>query len=460
MLLPSQIQTEGIEAYNTDWIGIFQGNSSLVLKPSSTEQVRQILTYCNANSIAVCTQGGNTGLVGGSVPVHDEVILSLGKMNRILELDERTGVMRAEAGVILQNLNDFATSKGYVIPLDLGAKGSCFIGGNVATNAGGIRYLKYGSLHGSIIGLEVVLPTGEVMDTSYSMRKDNTGYDLKQLFIGSEGTLGVITKVAMLLPSNPTSVKLAFLRCGSFDKVLEIFRKAKASLGEILSAYEFMDAATMDLVLDHLPMARYPLADKGPFFVFIETSGSHDQHDNEKLTEFLETIIGEHADDGVVAQDLRQYSDIWILRDACGSSLASTGYVSDRQFFTYDVSLPMSHYYELVRAVGQRVGDLAITSGFGHIGDSNLHVNANVMDPGNVSKVKNLLEPFIYEYLERVGGSISAEHGIGLMKSDKLHYSKDSTSIKYMVRVIQRAIKQIFDPKGIMNPYKVFAEDY
>mmetsp|Transcript_11185 Transcript_11185/g.22015 ORF Transcript_11185/g.22015 Transcript_11185/m.22015 type:complete len:361 (+) Transcript_11185:198-1280(+) len=326
-LSPHQVLTTDLDAYNTDWIGTYKGNSPLVLKPSTTEQVQQILMYCNENSIAVVPQGGNTGLVGGSVPVHDEVILSLSKMNHILDLDERTGILRTEAGVILQTLNEYANSKGYIVPLDLGAKGSCFIGGNVATNAGGIRYLRYGSLHGSVLGLEVVLPSGEVMDTTHSMRKDNTGYDLKQLFIGSEGSLGIITKVSLLLPPLSTSMKLAFMKCDSFDKVLEIFARAKAALGEILSAYEFIDDQSMQLVLNHLPNARFPLQERGNFYALIETSGSNELHDEEKLTAFLESVVGELADDGVVAQDLTQFNDIWLLRESCAGAAASAGYV-------------------------------------------------------------------------------------------------------------------------------------
>eukprot|EP00359_Climacostomum_virens_P002183 CAMPEP_0204901278 /NCGR_PEP_ID=MMETSP1397-20131031/2988_1 /ASSEMBLY_ACC=CAM_ASM_000891 /TAXON_ID=49980 /ORGANISM="Climacostomum Climacostomum virens, Strain Stock W-24" /LENGTH=406 /DNA_ID=CAMNT_0052069613 /DNA_START=245 /DNA_END=1465 /DNA_ORIENTATION=+ len=401
--------------------------------------------YCNENSIAVVPQGGNTGLVGGSVPVHDEVILSLSKMNHILDLDERTGILRTEAGVILQTLNEYANSKGYIVPLDLGAKGSCFIGGNVATNAGGIRYLRYGSLHGSVLGLEVVLPSGEVMDTTHSMRKDNTGYDLKQLFIGSEGSLGIITKVSLLLPPLSTSMKLAFMKCDSFDKVLEIFARAKAALGEILSAYEFIDDQSMQLVLNHLPNARFPLQERGNFYALIETSGSNELHDEEKLTAFLESVVGELADDGVVAQDLTQFNDIWLLRESCAGAAASAGYC-----FKYDISLPMTHYYEIVKEVDRRLGNLAVTTGYGHIGDCNLHINCVVKDRNDVGKVKELLDPFIYEYLKNVRGSISAEHGVGLMKFEKLHYTKDATSIKYM-----KALKNLFDPKGILNPYKV-----
>jgi FAD/FMN-containing dehydrogenase len=455
LLQPTQIQTDDLDGYNTDWIGTYKGNSSLVLKPNSTEEVRQILMYCNANSIAICPQSGKTGLVGGSVPVHDEVILSLAKMNKILELDERTGIIRSESGVILQTLNEFAMSKGFVVPLDLGAKGSCFIGGNIATNAGGIRYLRYGSLHGSVLGLEVVLPSGEVMDTSFAMRKDNTGFDLKQLFIGSEGSLGIITKVSMLLAPKPTSVKLAFLRCDSFDKVIEVFARAKTALGEILSAYEFMDSSSMEMVLQHLPAARFPLGEKGPFYILIETSGSNDEHDEAKFNSFLEEIVGEVADDGVLAQDLTQYDLIWSLRESCAVSAAAAGYVRTTQCFKYDVSLPLSHYYELVRAVDKRLGTLALTNGYGHIGDSNLHLNVVVKDPSKVNQVKDLIDPFIYEYLRDVKGSISAEHGVGLMKREKLHYSKDATSIKYIVSARQKAIKQLFDPNGILNPYKV-----
>ncbi|KAJ2402840.1 D-lactate ferricytochrome c oxidoreductase, partial [Coemansia sp. RSA 2531] len=208
-----------LEGFNADWLNKYQGNSQLVLRPKTTEQVSQILRYCNTHNIAVVPQGGNTGLVGGSVPVHDEIVLSLRNMNKIRSYDELSGILVCDAGCVLEELGNYVGERGHVMPLDLGAKGSCHIGGNVATNAGGIRFLRYGTLHGSVLGLEVVLPDGTILDNLSTLRKDNTGYDLKQMFIGSEGTLGVITGVSVATPQRPSAVNVAVLGVPSYECV-------------------------------------------------------------------------------------------------------------------------------------------------------------------------------------------------------------------------------------------------
>lgn len=274
--------------YNEDWMKKYKGQSSLVLKPKTTTQVSQILAYCNKVQLAMVPQGGNTGLVGGSVPVFDEIILSLSNMNNIRSFDELTGVLKCDAGVILQNAMDYVSDKGHVIPLDLGAKGSCQMGGVVATNAGGLRFIKYGSLHGSVLGLEVVLPNGQILNSMKSLRKDNTGYDWKQLFIGSEGTLGIVTGVSILTAPKPKANNVAFLAVDSFSNVLEVFKRAKGELNEILSAFEFMDSTAEKLTEKYLPDLPFPLesdqeGNEPSFYVLIETSGSNKEHDDNKL---------------------------------------------------------------------------------------------------------------------------------------------------------------------------------
>jgi FAD/FMN-containing dehydrogenase len=229
--------------------------------------------------LAVVPQGGNTGLVGGSVPVWDEVVISLQRMNAIRSFDKVGGSLVCESGAVLQQIEEFLEEHNHTVPLDLAAKGSCQIGGNASTNAGGLRLLRYGSLHGSILGLEVVLPDGRVMTELQTLRKDNTGYDLKQLFIGAEGTLGIITAVSLLCPIKPSSVNVAFLGVESFDKVQDLYLEAKKQLGEILSAFEFLDRGSMELVLKHHPSSKDPLSTVNPFYILIETSGSNEEHD-------------------------------------------------------------------------------------------------------------------------------------------------------------------------------------
>lgn len=276
----TQDASDDIETFNSDWMRKYRGHSKLVLRPKSTEEVSKILQYCNARKLAVVPQGGNSGLVGGSVPVFDEIVVNLARMNRIRSFDEVSGTLVVDAGCILENVDRYLAEKDHVFPLDLGAKGSCQIGGNVATNAGGLRLLRYGSLHGNVLGLEAVLPDGTVLDDLSKLRKNNTGYDLKQLFIGGEGTLGIITGVSILCPPRPQAVNVAFFGLESFEKVQRAFREAKGRLSEILSAFELMDGTSQDLV-HRVTGKKRPLEGEHPFYCLVETSGSSKEHDDE-----------------------------------------------------------------------------------------------------------------------------------------------------------------------------------
>ena len=258
----------------------YRGHSKLVLKPGSTEEVSKILKYCNDNMLAVVPQGGNTGLVGGSVPVFDEIVINLQRMNNIRSFDEVSGIFVADAGVILGVADNFLVEKNHIFPLDLGAKGSCQIGGNVATNAGGLRLLRYGSLHGNVLGIEAVLPDGTVVDDLSKLRKNNTGYDIKQLFIGGEGTIGIITGISILCPQRSPAINVAYFGLESYEKCQEAFREAKNQLSEILSAFELMDGRSQKLV-NKATGKKMPLEGEYPFYCLIETSGSNTEHDSE-----------------------------------------------------------------------------------------------------------------------------------------------------------------------------------
>jgi len=303
--------------------------------------------------------------------------------------------------------------------------------------------LRYGSLHANVLGLEVVLADGTILDTISTLRKDNTGYDLKQLFIGAEGSLGIITKLAILTPPKPTSVNVSIFGCRDFDAVKATLGQAKRDLGEILSAFEFLDRGSMDLVLKHIP-ARDPLEKKHPFYVLIETSGSNKTHDREKLDSFLERILEATViDDGVVAENATQAAEIWKLRETITEALQKEGAV-----YKYDLSLPLSHFYKLVEVMQQRLAGKAKAVGYGHVGDGNLHLNISA--PKYEKEIYDLIEPFVYEYVAQQRGSISAEHGLGLMKASHLHFSKSEVAVDLM-----KKLKTVFDPKGILNPYKV-----
>ncbi|KAG5517805.1 hypothetical protein RHGRI_038241 [Rhododendron griersonianum] len=436
---------EVLLAANTDWMQKYKGSSNLLLQPRTTEEVSQILKYCNSRCLAVVPQGGNTGLVGGSVPVFDEVIINMGSMKNIISFDKVSGILVCEAGCILENLVSFLDNQGFVMPLDLGAKGSCQIGGNVSTNAGGLRFVRYGSLHGNVLGLEAVLANGTVLDMLGTLRKDNTGYDLKHLFIGSEGSLGIISKVSILTPPKLSSVNLAFLACKDYVSCQNLLLEAKRKLGNILSAFEFLDSHSMDLVLNHLEGVRNPLPPSmHNFYVLIETTGSDQSYDKEKLEAFLLRYMEVGLiSDGVLAQDINQAFSFWRIREGVPEALMKAGAV-----YKYDLSLPIEKMYDLVEEMRMRLGPAAKVVGYGHLGDGNLHLNISL--PEYDDTVLGQVEPFVYEWTSKHRGSISAEHGLGLMKANKIHYSKSTESVHLMV-----SIKKLLDPNGILNPYKV-----
>merc|ERR1719265_226725 len=407
-------------------MGKWEGRSACILRPASTDEVSAVLSHCNKRRLAVVPQGGNTGLVGGSVPVHDEVILSLCRMDKVEAFDDRSGIVTVQSGCVLENLDNYLAEHGFMVPLDLGAKGTCTIGGNAATNAGGLRYLRYGSLRGNILGMEAVLADGSVVDALSTLRKDNTGYGLPQLFIGSEGTLGVVTRLSLLVPQRPKAVNVAFFGCPDFPSVQRAFALARQGLGEVLSAVEFADRSAIDFVLRREASAniRDPLTDAHPFYVLIETSGSDEGHDEEKLHRFLEAAMSAAVvSDGVVAQDHTQARALWRLREGISDAMTAAGYV-----YKYDVSLPLARMYELVEAATLRLeehglADTAKLAGYGHLGDANLHLNV-VSTTGRDDKLHSLLEPWLFEWVAETRGSISAEHGLGQCKPEYLHLSK------------------------------------
>jgi FAD/FMN-containing dehydrogenase len=445
--------TDDLQAFNGDWMEKYRGHSTLVLKPGNTEEVSKILKYCNEKMLAVVPQAGNTGLVGGSVPVFDEIVVSTSRMNNIRSFDPVSGTLVCDAGCILEVVDNFLAEKKHIFPLDLGAKGSCQIGGNVATNAGGLRLLRYGSLHGNVLGIEAVLPDGTILNDLSKLRKNNTGYDLKQLFIGGEGTLGMITAVSILCPQRSKAVNVAYFGLESFEKVQQAYQEAKDQLSEILSAFELMDNHTQRFV-HQVTGKKRPLEGTYPFYCLIETSGSNAEHDTAKLESFLSHVMEQEiVADGVLAQDQTQASELWSWREGITESLGHLGGV-----YKYDLSIPLAELYTLVDDTREHlkskglVGDsdehpVVEVVGYGHMGDSNLHLNVPTRKFDKA--VEKALEPYVYEWVQKRGGSISAEHGLGLAKKKFLGYSRTEEMVGWMGK-----IKQLFDPNGIMNPYK------
>ncbi|KAJ5597085.1 FAD-binding type 2 [Penicillium hetheringtonii] len=434
--------SDDIEPFNSDWMRKYRGHTRLVLKPQTTEEVSKVLKYCNENKLAVVPQGGNTGLVGGSIPVFDEIVVNTSRMNNIRSFDQASGVLVADAGVILEVADQYLAERDHLFPLDLGAKGSCHIGGNVSTNAGGLRLLRYGSLHGSVLGLEAVLPDGTIVDALSTLRKNNTGYDLKQLFIGSEGTIGLITGVSIQCPPRPKAVNVAYFGLESFEQVQRAYLEAKGQLSEILSAFELMDGRSQRLVQDSTGN-KQPIEGEYPFYCLIETSGSNAEHDMAKLETFLENVMGEALSP----------TALWRWREGITESLSHLGGT-----YKYDVSIPLSELYQLVEDCKQRltekgfVGDddsfpVRAVVGYGHMGDSNLHLNVAVRRYDK--EVEKAIEPWVYEWIQKRQGSISAEHGLGIAKREYIGYSQNETMVKLM-----KQLKNLYDPNGIMNPYK------
>ncbi|KAF7310744.1 Actin interacting protein 2 [Mycena chlorophos] len=455
-LPPSNTPPDELAPFNTDWMQKYRGQATTVLKPKTTQQVSAIVRYCAEHTIPIVPQGGNTGLVGGSIPLRDELVVSLANMNSVRSFDPVSGILVADAGCILQSLTDYVAPHNHIMPIDLGAKGSCQIGGNVATNAGGLRLLRYGSLHGSVLGLEVVLPDGTILDQLTSLRKDNTGYDLKQLFIGAEGTLGIITGVSILTPPSPQASTNVILALPHFDNVLPLYKTVKRQLSEILSAFEFIDRTAYELAVKH-GQGR-ALSDEdvagAECFVLVETSGGRREHDEEKLTDLLTSLL--EADKplintGVLSQNPAQFSSLWALREGVTEAVSKEG-----KAYKYDISIPLASFKDVVDATREHLdskgllGEHAVKHvlGYGHVGDGNLHLN--ICAAAYTQEIQDALEPFVYELVASYRGSVSAEHGIGSMKTHALHYSKSATSIAWM-----KKIKALFDPKGIMNPNKV-----
>jgi len=444
--------------------------------------VSSILRYCHDNFIGVVPQGGNTGLCGAATPFHDEIILSLEDMKTIHNLDMHSGILTCDAGCILHNLHEYANQYGYLLPLDIGSKGSCQIGGNVSTNAGGQYFFRFGGLHGTVMGLEVVLPDGRVMhlnmeieededgtiQQSSTHRKDNTGYDLKHLFIGAEGSLGMVTKVAIACPALPVSKNATLLVCDSYKNILKVLQTAKEELGEILSAMELMDYNTLHLVqkygcgsndsgsrllqdmLQSDPSTQQSECSR-PLFLLVETQGSNSDHDTSKMDSFLTRLYDCNLiSNGFLAQDTKQMMEMWSIRESCNPSVARAGCV-----YKFDVSIPIEDYMDVAWEVERKLlafmepSDLAVCV-WGHIADGNAHIN--IVTPGQYEKDSALakrIETMVYDSVLKRRGSISAEHGLGQSKNEYLGQIKEKSVLDVMT-----TMKALFDPHGIMNPGK------
>ena len=420
----------------------------LLLRPSDTQQVAAIMRACHGAGQAVAPQGGMTGLVSAAAPMQGEIALSFERMKQVVEVDRYTSTMTVEAGVELQTIQEQADAHNLLFPLDLGARGSCTIGGNLSTNAGGNRVIRYGMTRDLVLGVEAVLADGTIIDGLHKLRKNNTGYDLKQLFIGSEGTLGLITRAVLKLSPKPSSQSVAMCGVTDFAMVTEVLLLAQSALGSNLSAFEVIWQNTYKLIDAHVPHASVPLPDHYGFYVLIESMGSNADRD----TELIIDSLGAASDQGLVGEVVVGDSDtriknLWVVRDAAAEIYPGVGYMH-----TYDVSLnvgDMGYFGEEVERRLRAEWPDAILGLFGHIGDGNVHIIIHV-GPDTWNQHQRIDE-IIYGLIQQLHGAVSAEHGIGLMKKPFLPYSKSEAEISLM-----KALKQTLDPNGILSPGRIF----
>lgn len=433
------------ERYSQDWSGMHQQQPECVFRPGSTEEVSMIMQHCYEAGQKVVIQGGMTGMAGSAIPQSGEVAISLERLNGIDELDPDAMTMTVWAGTPLQTVQDAAKESGFLFPLDLGARGSCNIGGNVATNAGGTQVIRYGMMRQLILGLEVVLADGTVISSLNKMLKNNAGYDIKQLFIGAEGTLGIVTRVVLRLHPSLSSTCTAICAFNDFDSVIKFLRQANTQLAGSVSSYEVMWASFYQHIVDNVQGIRPSFDEQYPLYAIIETEGVNQEQDNERFELFLgQTLESGLIEDAVIAQSGKEAEQIWAVRHAIPELLPLLQPCSNM-----DVSIPISSmqaFLQQTESELKSVFDKMTMLVFGHIGDSNLHIMVTTGE----AKDKKAIEEVVYKQTSQFQGSVSAEHGIGVLKKGYLDYSRTPEEIAVMQK-----IKAVLDPKNILNQSRI-----
>ena len=433
---------------SVDWFTGAPCRAQAIVRPRNTEQLSKVMALCYQADQPVVTHGGMTGIVHGGEASPEELVVSLELMNQIEEVDLVGSTIQVQAGVTLQHVQEAAAEIDMQFPLDLGARGSCTIGGNIATNAGGIRVIRYGMMRQQVLGLEAVLSDGTVVSSMNKMLKNNAGYDLKQLFIGSEGTLGIVTRAVLRLQPHMPSEQTALVAVPSFDALTQLLRRLSQQLGNSLSAFEALWNSHYKLVTTESGKYAPLLADDSPFYAIIETLGLDDTQDAEHFAEILEKAMEDGLiTDAVLANSGAQRQGIWAIREDIEVLVHEL-----KPMFSYDISLPIPHMDDYVDTLEQSLKAQFPQTGkmivFGHLGDGNLHLMITVRDDSSQSRRQ--LEQLVYSPLQAYGGSISAEHGIGLEKRDYLSISRSSEEIALMKRM-----KIALDPKLLLNRGKV-----
>ena len=438
-----------LQPHLTEWRGNFEGRTPIMVRPKSTSEVCAIIKACAAAGVAIVPQGGNTGMCAAGIPDDsgEQVLLSLSRMNRVLEVDAENFSMVVEAGVILADAQEAARAAGRFFPLSLGAEGSCQVGGNIATNAGGINVGRYGTARSLVLGLEVVLADGTVLDVLRSLRKDTAGYDVKQIFVGSEGTLGIITKASLRLFPDPGNTSTALLGLAGASAAVDVLGNLKDALDDRVESFELVSARVFGLVEKHIEGARLPFDEPYPWYVLVESAAGDD-------SELLEQALAVELEQGrvldaVIAKSKSEADALWRLRHSIAEAERQDG-----KALKHDVSVPLSKMQTFLeqgdRLLAELRPDLKLVA-FGHVGDGNLHYNLTVPPSlaGDASRVERLTTS-IYELVEELGGSFSAEHGVGVTKRAYLDRYRGAVEVELM-----RRLKKSLDPQGLLNPGKV-----
>jgi FAD/FMN-containing dehydrogenase len=445
------LAADEVAPYATDWRGRYAGAPLCVVKPKNTDQVSGVIAACVAADVAVVPQGGNTGLCGGATPIGGEVLISLTRMNRVLAVDPENNSITVEAGCTLQAVQEAAAQHERLFPLSLASEGSATIGGNLSTNAGGVQVLRYGNTRDLTLGIEVVLADGRVWRDMRGLRKDNTGYALKHLFIGAEGTLGVITAATLKLFPQPSGRHVAWVALASASAAITLLARLRDAIGDAVTAFELVSGVALGLVLRHIPDTRSPVADEHAWHALIEVAEYR-----VGLADALQQALADALSAGVVldatlASSATQAQTLWRLRENISEAQRIEG-VSIK----HDVSVPLSRIPSFIddaeRVLRAKFPDLRIVC-FGHLGDGNLHYNLS--KPNQTSNQEFITQSesatrIVHDLVSSLEGSISAEHGIGQLKRDELINYKSPLELEMM-----RSIKQTFDPRGLMNPGKV-----
>jgi FAD/FMN-containing dehydrogenase len=441
-----------IAPHLVEWRSKYQGTTPLLLKPDTTADISAILAICNQTRTPIVPQGGNTGLVGGQIPLHGEVLLSLARMNRIRHVDAEGRSIVVEAGAILADVQRAADAAGQFFPLSLASEGSCTIGGNLSTNAGGVNVLRYGSARDLVLGVEVVLADGRVLDLLRSLRKDNTGYDLKQLFIGAEGTLGVIAAAALKLFPKPAAYETAFVAVRDPAAAVALLDRLQNATGGLVSAFELLPRLGLELVLAHIPQSSDPLRAPSPWYVLTEATSAGLVSLKAAFQETIAAAIeAGAATDAVIASSGAQRDAMWRLRESLSEAQKLEG-----ASIKHDVSVPIKEIPALLSRGCEMVARMVPgvrPVPFGHLGDGNIHFNFSVPKGADADAFLarwGEISRAVHDLVHELGGSISAEHGVGTMNREEILRYKSASEIETM-----RALKRTLDPNNILNPGKV-----